>query len=703
MKRKLLSAVLAILLLAGLCPAAGAAYEEMHFSDDLVAYIKAGEGFRAAAYGDSTGWYIGYGCAVNPADYPNGITEAGADALLRQKMQQFADHANAFLKKYDIAVTQGQFDAVCAMSYALGTAWLKAGNRLPDYLIEGAENHTPQEIASAFAAWCHVGSKVNTVALQRRIMEAKMFLNGDYSHSTEGWSWLLLDANGGKNEYSDVAVYPAGSAYGTLPEASRSGKYFAGWQTGDGTVLKTTDTVSGNLSVKAVWSDTPVEASPAETPAPTPEPTPVPTAAPEADPETVTASEGVFSDVKAGIWFEPYVITLVEAGVVKGCEDGLFHPERQMSWGEVLKLVLMAAGYPELVQPKSGHWASNYLNFAVEKKFVTVEQAGNLNAAVTRNDLADLCAAVLELTETVQTSPYADSSRGSALKLFAAGVMEGSFDESGARVFRGEAGLSRAEGCAAVIRVMEYVKNNLILFGGNRLRVQEDLERNTYDAAAFSVENGRVRYEDGTTTVRYGIDVSEFQGNINWNAVAADGIDFAMIRCGYRGYGEGGLHEDPNFRKNIAGALAAGLDVGIYFFSQATNVAEAQEEVSYTLELIRDYDITFPVAYDWEQITVRGARTRYPDWAVVTDCAEVFCEAVAAAGYTPMVYFNPTMAYLHLDLSRIQNYAGWLANYVECTEYAYDFRMWQYGSDGNVAGISGRVDMDIAFTDFAAK
>ena len=179
MKKQLFCLFLAATLLLGLCPAAMAAYSEMAFSDGLVEYIKQGEGFSPNAFNDGTGWYIGYGCLVNYGDYPNGITEPEADALLRERMQSFADYVNNFCRKYGVGVTQGQFDAMCGMSYALGPAWLTAGNRLPDYLIKGIDNYTDQQIASAMAAWCHVGGAVNTVALRRRIMEAKMFLDDD--------------------------------------------------------------------------------------------------------------------------------------------------------------------------------------------------------------------------------------------------------------------------------------------------------------------------------------------------------------------------------------------------------------------------------------------------------------------------------------------------------------------------------------------
>ena len=714
-KNTIICLFLSVVLLLGLCPAAYAADSEMQFSDALVAYIKQGEGFVSMPIYDSTGAYIGYGCLVNPADYPNGITEPEADALLRQRMQSFADAVNSFLTKYHINVTQGQFDAMCAMSYALGPAWMQAGNRLPDYLIQGIGNYTDQQIASAFAAWCHVGGRVNTVALNRRIMEAKMFLQDDYSYSTEGWNWLILDANGGSNALSDVAVYPSGQAYGVLPEATKSGMSFAGWQTESGNVLSVSDIVTQDLRVKALWSSTPPVQPPAPSETPAPEETPAPSASPEptTSPEPVTPTEppapagSVFPDVPDQSWYAGYVAKLAGSGVISGYDDGSFRPENSVTWGQALKLILLAAGYPEQAPVKTSagqpasHWASGYRSFAETKGFLTKGSVSDLDKTVSRNEIADLSAAALALTTSTSPSPYTDSSRSSVLKLFAAGIMEGSF-EGGSRVFHGSNTITRAEICAVLVRIADYVEENLILFAGYRLPVDHSLRRNSYDPSGFYSENGRTYYRDGITPVRYGIDVSQYQGNIDWAQVAADGIDFAIIRCGYRGYSKGSLNEDPYFRKNISGAIANGLDVGVYFFSQATTEAEAREEAAYCLQLIRGYHLTFPVVFDWEIVNSYGSRTRNYAGKNVGDFVEAFCSAVANAGYTPMAYFNPSLAYLKMDLHKVQKYDGWLANYVPVSSYKYDYQMWQYGSTSKVAGISGNCDMDIAFVDFAA-
>lgn len=680
MKQKLLSALLATALLVSLAAPSRAAAQTMAFSDALVTYIKNGEGFRAKPYSDGTGWYIGYGVACGQYDYPNGITESEADALLRQKMQLFADAVNAFLTRYGVAVTQGQFDAMCGLSYNIGTSWLNARNRLPGYLIDGIENHSAREIADAIGVYCHVGSSVYEPLLRRRIAELKMFLSDDYSATADGWCWLILNANGGENADFDVALFPAGEPYGALPVPTRAGWYFAGWQTADGKVLKNGDTAGENLRVTALWSETPVEQ-----PEPDPEPDP----------------EARFSDVAAGDWFYDYVETLAAGGVVSGYPDGSFRPERDVTYGEALKLLLRAAGFAEQTAEDDEHWAAAYLRYAVSRSYLAEGAVTDLDAPITRDAVADLTAAALELPSSAIASPYADSSRPSALALYEAGIMQGSVD-TGVRLFNGGDALRRSEVCVILCGVLDYVAENFVFVSGLRAPVDHSLRCNSYDTAAFRTEeNGRITYSGTDTTVRFGIDVSEHQGVIDWAAVAADGVEFAMIRCGWRGYGStAGLNEDKYFRANIEGALAAGLDVGVYFFSQALTEAEAREEAAYTLELIAGYELTFPVVFDWEQVAVRGSRTLSPDWAAVTDCTEVFCDAVAAAGYTPMTYFNMSMAYLRLDLSRLQKYHGWLAWYHEVPEYRYEYRMWQYGALTTVAGINGLCDVNLLFGEF---
>ena len=193
-----------------------------------------------------------------------------------------------------------------------------------------------------------------------------------------------------------------------------------------------------------------------------------------------------------------------------------------------------------------------------------------------------------------------------------------------------------------------------------------------------------------------GIDVSSFQGEIDWKQVKQSGIRFAMIRLGYRGYTEGGLRMDSRFEENIRGALEAGLEVGVYFFSQAITPGEAEEEAEFVLEALEGYELAYPVAFDWEPITPgKEARTDALDGETLTQCAAAFCRRVSQAGYVPQVYFNKELGYLVYDLAELKDWSFWLAEYDTAPDFYYGFDLWQYTHAGSVAGIQGNVDLDL--------
>ncbi len=194
-----------------------------------------------------------------------------------------------------------------------------------------------------------------------------------------------------------------------------------------------------------------------------------------------------------------------------------------------------------------------------------------------------------------------------------------------------------------------------------------------------------------------GIDVSKYQAYIDWSAVKAAGVEFAIIRVGYRGTSTGVLQEDEYYQINIQGALDAGLKVGVYIFSQATTTAEAEEEADYILSRISSYNITLPVVIDYEYASGGTGRLYEANLSVdaATSVCNSFCAKVTAAGYTAMVYANKNMLQNHLNASAISsNYQIWLANYTTETSYSGDYDFWQYSSKGSVDGISGNVDCD---------
>ena len=190
-----------------------------------------------------------------------------------------------------------------------------------------------------------------------------------------------------------------------------------------------------------------------------------------------------------------------------------------------------------------------------------------------------------------------------------------------------------------------------------------------------------------------GIDVSKFQGSIDWNAVKADGITFAIIRCGYRGYGSGALVEDSTYRANIQGAINAGLKVGVYFYSQAVNEAEAVEEASMVLSLVGGYSLPLGVYYDTESVS--GGRANGISAAERTACAVAFCETIRNSGYSAGVYSYASWFYNALNFANISKYNIWIAQYRDTLSFSYKYNIWQYTGSGSVNGISRPVDMNI--------
>ncbi len=252
--------------------------------------------------------------------------------------------------------------------------------------------------------------------------------------------------------------------------------------------------------------------------------------------------------------------------------------------------------------------------------------------------------------------------------------------------------------CAAVALFIWQQQPEYFTYRDQQLEAIKGVDRNRYDPQAFTQEeNGWITYEKNGRKALTGIDVSVYQGDIDWEAVAQSGVEFAIIRLGYRGYSQGAIQLDRNFEQNMRGALEAGLDVGVYFFSQATTVLEAEEEADFVLENLRGYPITFPVVFDWEFVTAEQARTHEMEGEALTDCALAFCELVATAGYTPMVYFNQDIGYFYYQLDELDQYPFWLAEYDSKPDFFYDFEIWQYTHTGTVPGIQGSVDLNLAF------
>ncbi len=216
------------------------------------------------------------------------------------------------------------------------------------------------------------------------------------------------------------------------------------------------------------------------------------------------------------------------------------------------------------------------------------------------------------------------------------------------------------------------------------------------DAGEETAGNSAVRTVEGAT---FGIDVSKYNGDINWEQVKNEGVGFAIIRCGYRGSKTGAIVEDPYFRKNMEGATSVGMPIGVYFFTQAVDEREAVEEASAVMSLIKDYKLTFPVFVDSESA---GGNGRADDLEVTqrSKVLQAFCETVRSGGYKAGIYASKNWFNKRLDVSKLSaDNVTWLAEYADKTSYGGTYQLWQYSSAGRIPGIEGRVDMDLSYLD----
>ena len=226
---------------------------------------------------------------------------------------------------------------------------------------------------------------------------------------------------------------------------------------------------------------------------------------------------------------------------------------------------------------------------------------------------------------------------------------------------------------------------------------QENVPVSDLSPEDFSAPGRYIGTDYGVTR---GMDVSEHQGQIDWTA-AADDVDFAIIRVGYRGYGqEGVLKYDERAQDNLRGALDSGLDVGVYFFSQATSPAEAEEEAAFLLALLEPYGperFALPVFFDWENIDGQSARTEGMEGGTVTDCALAFCQKVTEAGYRAGIYAYRFLGYYCYELARLGDYALWIGAVGDYPDFYYAHEIWQYSTVGSIHGVGAVVDLDLRF------
>lgn len=245
---------------------------------------------------------------------------------------------------------------------------------------------------------------------------------------------------------------------------------------------------------------------------------------------------------------------------------------------------------------------------------------------------------------------------------------------------------------------VEYTTVYDIAEGYMRVPLLSQVPKNPYQLNGFSGSNLGMTYQasDGISPM-IGIDVSKFQGNINWEQVSQAGVQFAILRMGVRGYGSGELVLDDKFYVNQAAASEMGIRTGLYFFSQAITEEEAVEEANFVLSSIEGLQINMPIVFDTEPITYDEARTDNLTPNQLTNITKAFCDTIKQAGYQPMIYANAKRFTTVLHLEQLTEYPFWLADYRQAPDYPYAFSMWQFTEKGQVPGIEGNVDIDLYF------
>lgn len=266
-------------------------------------------------------------------------------------------------------------------------------------------------------------------------------------------------------------------------------------------------------------------------------------------------------------------------------------------------------------------------------------------------------------------------------------------------------------GIVEPITIEEALRERITVTGSNSEKLLAELKDNVPRTPldphkyAYDVETGlKGYYENGVNQAMFGVDVSRWNEDIDWKLAKEAGVEFAMIRAAYRGTSEEGLvYTDTCFEKNIQGTSENGIKAGAYFFSQAITVEEAIEEAEYIISVLEPYKdkISFPVAFDTEKSD--NARANDISCEERTRIAQAFCDTIKAAGYTPMIYFSTNWCIMNLDMEKLTDYEIWYAYYSDDIYFPYDYKIWQYASDGSLPGFTGNVDMNVCFKDYSIR
>lgn len=427
----------------------------------------------------------------------------------------------------------------------------------------------------------------------------------------------------------------------------------------------------------------------------------------------VQAFRSTYRDISGTAWYAESVAFCQHNGLMDGASDIHFQPEEQMTRATLAEALYRLEGSPEasgeelpFPDVEADHPNLAAIRWAKETGVVNGYDNGNFGPGdpITREQIAVLLWNLRGRQEAAAVE-YADREEISAWALpavewaYEACLMSGNEENR----FMPLNNTTRGEGAVITYNYARYFYD---LPEQYPLPEPRDIPANPYSSESFQVdENGYMTYTGGEVSYR-GLDVSAHQKEIDWERVAGSGMEFAMIRAGYRGYTWGTIVKDAYFDYNIQNALANGLEVGVYFFSQALTPEEAEEEAYQLLEWVKDYEITYPLVFDWEEQDKDGSRSQNADGNTVTACALAFCKVIEEAGYTPMTYGSPSKVYRGgLMLDYLQDYPFWLAHYTRDmapTSFRYQYNIWQYSSTGQVDGIEGNVDLNICLTGWSA-
>ena len=471
MKRRLFSAVCVIVLILCACfMTASAAEDHPTFDGTLTTstkcldMIKSLEGYIDAPRWDVAQYSIGYGCSTDFAKNYGFSSEYLSKSAAHELMCYVVDSLEAelleFIDKHGITLNQYQFDALLSLTYNVGTDWMDANTRLAKLLISG--EYTVNEFASAFGIYCHIGTGTDAVIdshlVSRRIQEIKLFLYGAYNLNDvpEKFCRINFDAGDGSPEV-DVAFYQQGQPYQNLFGAeSNDGTYFIGWYTKSGERVTAYSEVTESMTLYAEYSDVPMDAElwyPGDAYEPEgPELGEYEnTGSDDEDDEEIVYDYNVsdiFSDMSEGAWYFDYVNDLYNRSVINGYEDATFRPERTVTTGEALKMILLAAGYWD-PDPVTQHWASGYHHLALDEGIIDSGDIVDLDVPITRELMAKIAANALDLERLYDGQVYSDTDNKYACALYDWGISEGYEDGT----FRLSRSLTRAELSAIVWRI----------------------------------------------------------------------------------------------------------------------------------------------------------------------------------------------------------------------------------------------------------